>query len=86
MRGIRYQNNIELDVVTRTLTTMFDTSRDLTGDFLVRSALVHTPAGIENLLTPLCQRRLRQLPLDISVATGGEWCLDRAEAFLKSWS
>ena len=30
--------------------------------------------------TPLCQRRVRQLPLDISVVMGGEWCLENAEA------
>ncbi|MEY4580801.1 MAG: hypothetical protein RL701_5504 [Pseudomonadota bacterium] len=28
---------------------------------------------------PLCQRRLRQLPLDIFVLTGGEWTPRRAQ-------
>jgi hypothetical protein len=32
---------------------------------------------------PLCQRRVRQLPLDISVPKGGEWCLARAQAIPK---
>ncbi len=35
---------------------------------------------------PLCQRRMRQLPLDISVAMGGEWDPDDAEAVPCSWS
>ncbi len=35
---------------------------------------------ISPLRSPLCQRRVRQSPLDISVLTGGEWCLERAEA------
>lgn len=35
---------------------------------------------------PLCQPRVRQLPLDISVPMGGEWCLERAQAFPCSWS
>jgi hypothetical protein len=34
--------------------------------------------------SPLCQRHVRQLPLDISVLTGGEWCHDRAEAIPSS--
>ncbi|HEX9622671.1 MAG TPA: hypothetical protein VF989_21160, partial [Polyangiaceae bacterium] len=37
------------------------------------------------LRDPVCQRRLRQLPLDISVLTGGEW-VPRAEAFRSFWS
>ena len=28
---------------------------------------------------PLCQRRMRQTLLGISVLTGGEWCFDRAQ-------
>jgi NADPH:quinone reductase-like Zn-dependent oxidoreductase len=35
---------------------------------------------------PLCQRDLRQLPLDISVPMGGEWFLVRAQAFPDSRS
>jgi hypothetical protein len=35
---------------------------------------------------PLCQRRVRQAPLDISVPTGGEWILDRAQADSHPWS
>jgi hypothetical protein len=34
-------------------------------------------------VAPLCQRRVRQLPLDISVPKGGEWCLARAQAIPK---
>ena len=30
--------------------------------------------------SPLCERRMRQLPLDMCVAIGGEWVLDDAEA------
>jgi hypothetical protein len=33
---------------------------------------------------PLCQRHVRQLPLDISVLTGGEWCRKRAQAIPSS--
>lgn len=36
--------------------------------------------------SPLCQRDVRQLPLDISVPMGGEWFLVRAQAFIDSRS
>ena len=42
--------------------------------------------GGENWLRVLCQRHVRQLPLDISVPMGGEWFLARAQAFPDSRS
>ncbi|MDQ3035587.1 MAG: hypothetical protein M3Y87_24490 [Myxococcota bacterium] len=44
------------------------------------------PAVAFDSRNPLCQRRMRQLPLDISVAMGGEWDPDDAEAVPCSWS
>jgi hypothetical protein len=38
-------------------------------------------AGIGAGICPLCQRDVRQLPLDISVPMGGEWFPERAQAF-----
>ncbi len=35
---------------------------------------------------PVCQRRVRQLPLDISVPKGGEWIPERAQAIRSFWS
>ncbi len=35
---------------------------------------------------PLCQRRVRQLPLDFSVAKGGDWNCERAQTEPYPWS
>ncbi len=52
----------------------------VTDDGAGGAALMHRSEG------PLCQRRMRQLPLDISVVMGGEWGLLHAEAVPCSWS
>jgi hypothetical protein len=50
------------------------------------SMVVHPDDTMQFWSCPLCQRRVRQLPLDMFVVMGGEWFTEHAQAIPGSWS
>jgi hypothetical protein len=69
--------------INKTMAALRARARDSLHHMLTEAS---TATKTSVVAAPLCQRQVRQLPLDISVVMGGEWCPDRAETHLSSWS